>query len=156
MLNRKVKCLLFTVFIFVSMQTLTWAQSNPLLQYRWKNRPILIFGKDAEDPDVRRTRKVLEASACELADRDMVIGWIMEVGESRLGADRVDSRTAEALRSRLRIREGDFAAVLIGKDGGVKARYAKAPNLDEVFSLVDGMPMRRAEILERGLNCDAN
>ena len=38
----------------------------------------------------------------------------------------------------------------------IKARYAKAPNLNDVFSLIDGMPMRRSEMRERGLKCDTN
>ncbi|UCH47326.1 MAG: DUF4174 domain-containing protein [Betaproteobacteria bacterium] len=138
------------------MQTLTLAQSNPLSQYRWKNRPLLVFAEDADDRNTQETREALRASACELTDRDMVIGWILERGESRLGATPIDSRTANALRSHLQVREGNFAAVLVGKDGGVKARYAKAPNLEEVFSLIDGMPMRRSEMRERGLNCDTN
>ena len=156
MIGRGLLSSCLVVVLFMSVQTLTWAQSDPLSQYRWKNRPLLIFGKDAENPDVRRTRELLQASICELTDRDMVIGWILDQGGSRLGPAPIDSRTADALRSRLRVREGDFAAVLVGKDGGVKARYAEAPDLTEVFSLIDGMPMRRSEMRERGLDCGAN
>lgn len=153
-MNGKSKLLVFTIFVFLVMQTPAAADANPLSEFRWENRPLLIFATHADDPDVQQTRRALGAVACELNDRDMVIGWILERGESRLGEASIDSATAGAIRSRLRIRQGAFAAVLIGKDGGVKARYAKAPELKEVFVLIDGMPMRRSEMRQRGLNCD--
>jgi hypothetical protein len=138
------------------MQTLAWAQSDPLSQYRWKNRLLLIFAADIEDQNVQATRELLEASECQLEDRDMVIGWILERGDSQLGMAPLSSRAADNIRSQFRIRGGGFFVVLVGKDGGVKARYAKAPDLHDVFSLIDGMPMRRSEMRERGLSCDAD
>ena len=74
----------------------------------------------------------------------------------QLGMAPLSSRAADNIRSQFRIRGGGFSVVLVGKDGGVKARYAKAPDLDDVFSLIDGMPMRRSEMRERGLSCDAD
>ncbi len=152
----KLKYLSFSFVFILFIQATTAAQANPLSQFRWKHRPLLIFATDADDPNAQKTRRALDDSACELQDRDMLIGWILEHGERRLGESSIDSTMADALRSRLRIREGDFAAVLIGKDGGVKARYAKAPDLSEVFSLIDGMPMRRSEMRQRSLNCDSS
>lgn len=150
----KLKNLLFILLVFLFMQSSAAAEANPLSEFRWKNRPLLIFAAGTDDPDARQTRAALQSSACELVDRDMVIGWIPERGERRLGETPINETAADALRSRLRIRKGEFAAVLIGKDGGVKARYAKAPDLAEVFALIDGMPMRRSEMRHRGLNCE--
>lgn len=44
-------------------------------------------------------------------------------------------------------REGspDFRIRLVGKDGGVKLDSAKPVSCDELFKLIDAMPMRRAE-----------
>ncbi|UCD69768.1 MAG: DUF4174 domain-containing protein [Betaproteobacteria bacterium] len=152
-MGRGLQYLSLTLALLMSMQTLTWAQSNPLAQYRWKNRALLIFAEDAADSDVRQTRDALQTSACEVADRDIVIGWILSRGESRLDEARIDAGMADTLRSRLRVREDEFAAVLVGKDGGVKARYGQTPDLKELFALIDGMPMRRSEMRERGLEC---
>jgi hypothetical protein len=35
--------------------------------------------------------------------------------------------------------------LLIGKDGGVKARWSQAPGEAEIYGLIDAMPMRQAE-----------
>ena len=154
MSNSNLRHLVFSVFLFTLMQTSAGADTNPLTEYRWKNRLLVIFAENDSDPDVLATREALDASVCELADRDMVIGWILKRGQSRMGATGIDARTSVALRSRLGIRSDDFSAVLIGKDGGVKARYDKAPEPKDVFSLIDGMPMRRAEQRTRGSPCD--
>ena len=39
-----------------------------------------------------------------------------------------------------------FSVVLIGKDGGEKLRRATPLSPDELFAIVDAMPMRRAEM----------
>ena len=36
--------------------------------------------------------------------------------------------------------------ILIGLDGGVKLHQTKLLNLEKLFTLIDGMPMRKAEI----------
>jgi hypothetical protein len=42
-----------------------------------------------------------------------------------------------------------FSVVLIGKDGGEKLRRTTPLSPEELFAIVDAMPMRRAEIRER-------
>ena len=39
--------------------------------------------------------------------------------------------------------------LLIGKDGGVKLRSTEPVSTDELFALIDSMPMRRREMEER-------
>ncbi|NNC63365.1 MAG: DUF4174 domain-containing protein, partial [Gammaproteobacteria bacterium] len=64
----------------------------------------------------------------------------------RVGEVTVSDADADLLRSGLGIQPGEFAVLLIGKDGGVKARHESVPALSELFTLVDGMPMRRSEM----------
>ena len=42
-----------------------------------------------------------------------------------------------------------FSIVLIGKDGGEKLRRTTPLSPEELFAIVDAMPMRRAEMRER-------
>ena len=42
-----------------------------------------------------------------------------------------------------------FSVVLIGKDGGEKLRRTTPLSSEELFAIVDAMPMRRAEMRER-------
>ena len=129
-------------------------QADLLSQYRWQNRLLLVFSESAENPEVEKANQALDDATCELTDRDMVIGWLFSEGESRIGVKSLQPESVAELRQRLRISPHEFQAVLIGKDGGVKARYEQAPALSEVFDLIDGMPMRRREQRERGLDCN--
>lgn len=132
------------------------ADADPLAEHRWKHRLLLIATESAVDEDIDRMREALAARTCEIDDRDMVIGWLLTGAGSRLGSAELTTTQATALRSRLRIRPDDAQVVLIGKDGGIKARYDTPPELDEVFALIDGMPMRQAEVEARTARCANN
>ena len=65
-----------------------------------------------------------------------------------LDGDRVGGEEAEQDASfwRKKFRIAQEGAVLAGKDGGVKDRWSVAPQLQEIFDLVDAMPMRQREL----------
>jgi hypothetical protein len=44
------------------------------------------------------------------------------------------------------IGEEDFRVLLIGKDGGEKLRFADVPDLQAIYAVIDGMPMRSREM----------
>ena len=54
-----------------------------------------------------------------------------------------------ALLKRYKIMPDKFTFVLIGKDGGEKFRSSKTVDLQRLFSLIDGMPMRKDEMRQR-------
>ncbi len=72
-----------------------------------------------------------EAEACK--DRDLVILQIKH------DTDRIAYK----------IPKEATAILLIGKDGGIKARWARPVAPKEVYSLIDAMPMRQQELLKR-------
>ena len=41
-----------------------------------------------------------------------------------------------------------FEVILIGLDGGEKLRQTKVLETDKLFAIIDGMPMRRSEIIK--------
>ena len=50
------------------------------------------------------------------------------------------------LRSHYRVGAGQFTVILVGKDGGEKYRAERVVDPDELFALIDMMPMRRREM----------
>ncbi|WP_269747469.1 DUF4174 domain-containing protein [Grimontia marina] len=57
------------------------------------------------------------------------------------------------LMNKYRVKNNEHTAVLIGKDGTEKARWRQGFDIDEMVQIIDEMPMRKAEIRERGLRC---
>ncbi len=129
------------------------SSAEPLSTFRWQQRVLIVFAISAADPRVATFEQAIAPVACELDDRDLVVGFSFRDGESRLGDRALPDAEAHALRQMQPSAANDFAVILVGKDGGVKARYADVPSLEEIFVLIDGMPMRRSEMRSRPSPC---
>ncbi|MEU0493960.1 DUF4174 domain-containing protein [Mycobacterium sp. NPDC006124] len=114
--------------------------------YRWERRPLLVFAPTNDDPRLLETVRRVEASRCDFAAREMVLGVLVADGDSTLDGRAVEAGQSRRLRSQFGIRDDDFALLLIGKDGGEKLRLGEVPELGAVYGVVDGMPMRRGEM----------
>ncbi|MEM9209811.1 MAG: DUF4174 domain-containing protein, partial [Pseudomonadota bacterium] len=114
---------------------------DPLSALRWESRVLLVFAESDDADDVAAMQAALQSFEPEMIERDLKVGWLLVDGDSRLDDRAIDREQANALRQRTRVDAGSFAVLLIGKDGGVKARYDQVPDLRSVFALIDGMPM---------------
>lgn len=121
---------------------------DPLSALRWESRVLLVFAESDDADEVAAMQAALQSFEPEMIERDLKVGWLLVDGDSRLDDRTIDREQANALRQRTRVDAGSFAVLLIGKDGGVKARYDQVPDLRSVFALIDGMPMRRQEMRE--------
>jgi hypothetical protein len=113
---------------------------------RWKHRVILVFARGAKASNAEAN---LRALAPEIDERD--IAWFVLDGPELHSNYR--GTLGAMLRERLEARyftpvPSDTAVLLIGKDGGVKARSADL-DLEATFGLIDQMPMRRREMQRR-------
>ena len=120
-----------------------------LKDYQWKNRLILAFSPSPEDTGYRALEKEIAVQAEEIIDRDLLVFHILETGEIKLGESSLQTGAGDYLRKIFSIRPGTFTVLLIGKDGGVKLRREGGVELDEIFSLIDTMPMRQREMKEK-------
>lgn len=114
--------------------------------YRWESRPLLLFAPTDGDPRLVETLSRIEASRCAFAARDMVIGIVVTEGNSSLDGHVLSAGQSERLASQYAIGDNAFSAVLIGKDGGEKLRVDAVPDLQAVYDVIDGMPMRSREM----------
>ena len=122
------------------------AVAAELSDYLWQSRPLLVFAPTGNDPRLVETMRRIEASRCDFADRDMVLGRIVTDGTSTLDGHVVDTEQAQRLRSEFGISANSFSVVLIGKDGGEKLRVNDIPDLQAIYAVIDGMPMRGSEM----------
>ncbi len=122
------------------------AEAAELGDYLWQRRPLLVFAPTDSNPRLMETMRRIEASRCDFADRDMVLGRIVTDGTSTLDGQVLDTHQARGLLSQFGIGTNSFSVVLIGKDGGEKWRVDDVPNLQTIYAVIDGMPMRGSEM----------
>lgn len=122
------------------------AAAAELSDYLWQSRPLLVFSPTGNDPRLVETMRRIDASRCDFADRDMVLGRIVADGTSTLDGNVVDTEQSQRLRSEFGIGATGFSVVLIGKDGGEKLRVNDIPELSAIYAVIDGMPMRGNEM----------
>jgi hypothetical protein len=117
-----------------------------LNQYRWKNRLLLLFAPTRDHPRFDSLHGSLMTRKVDVADRDLVVFEVLESGLSTLDTEPLDPGTAEMLREKFGVAEGSFSVILVGKDGGVKLDHQDHISLEEIFALIDAMPMRQEEM----------
>jgi len=124
--------------------------AGPLGIFQWEKRVLLVFAPKFDDGRYRGQVALIKRNRDGILDRDMQVLEIIGT-ENVMGfptpAAKVDAR---ALRKQYDIGRDEFAALLIGKDGGVKSRTAAPADMCDLFDLIDGMAMRRDEMKERG------
>ncbi|MEM6545308.1 MAG: DUF4174 domain-containing protein [Pseudomonadota bacterium] len=113
------------------------ANVESLSDLRWRYRLILIAAPEG----AARQLKAMQENQAKLDERNVV--WIV-----------IDEHSAQSnllvplnlpVVAEVKALLGKSKVILIGKDGGVKAR-AEELNLEELFQLIDSMPMRQREM----------
>ena len=115
-------------------------------RYQWNNRPILIFAPSRDDRSYCETMIIWNRNIPELDARDIVLIQVFEEGISRAEGREIPQDSANHLRERFQVDDGDMTIVLVGKDGTEKARWDRLPPLQRIYDLIDAMPMRQREI----------
>ncbi len=126
------------------------AAAEPLDLYRWKSRLIMASVPTRVARD--QLTAALAANRAAIDERDLKVVDVSPESARLPGTVRLDPKQTTALRERLKLsaRETNAVFILIGKDGGEKARQRGPLKLASWFTLIDGMPMRRDEIRRQG------
>ena len=111
------------------------AHALDLSQYRWKHRILVLFAPAASHESYRVFHERLTQRSGDVLDRDLIVFRVFEDDE------------AKDLRGRFKPKLGEFTLILIGKDGVIKLRKENDTDLQDIFDLIDSMPMRKAEML---------
>ena len=113
-----------------------------LEDFRWEHRLILLRGEAVEASALQ----LLAEHEAAISERDVL--WFALGVEEAIAATNYDGPISPALKDSLKAafkHASEGNVLLIGKDGGVKLTSVEL-QLDELFRLIDSMPMRRAEM----------
>ncbi|MGG7568471.1 DUF4174 domain-containing protein [Rhodovulum sp. DZ06] len=113
-------------------------EEDPMAEYLWTARPVIVFADSDRDPRFVRQLQELEREAEALAERDVVIL-----------TDTAPEPRSERSALRRKYRPHGFNVLLIGKDGEIKLRRPVVITADDVTRMIDRMPMRQREMGRR-------
>lgn len=117
--------------------------------YRREKRVLVVSAPDEADERLDKQLGAIEDTREAFDERDMLLVTLVDGGKSAAGEKRLSQEDAIAARAALAIRSDRFAVRLIGKDGSVKLASETPVSMEEVYTLIDGMPMRQREIDDR-------
>ena len=120
--------------------------SFDLKEYRWENRLLVVFAEQSTTSAYQVLITDIDRLRDDFDDRDMVLISLFEK-ETSIAADRsIDKDIADQLRQKFEVKPGSYRVFLIGKDGGIKRKGGSEVSLQDLFGLIDTMPMRRNEM----------
>ena len=123
------------------------AAPSPLSRYVDRARVLLIYAPTADDAELRRQDAVLDGQASGLKAREVVV--LRALGPAAPGPQ-AEAIGAAEVRAAAGLPADRFGVALVGKDGGVKLRRRHPISTDELFRIIDAMPMRREEMRRTG------
>jgi hypothetical protein len=91
-------------------------------------RKLLIFGQDPTK--LKEQLTILHTDSSGVSERDIVITIVQNEKDYK----------------KYNVISGQFALLLIGKDGGEKLRSHTPVEKEAIFKLIDSMPMRQTEM----------
>lgn len=136
------------MLILFGSSALADSDHNPLLADRWKHRPLVVIANTHNDPLLQSIYQSLKDPAiqAEFDDRAMVLYAITPDKATRNGEVIERAETQAILNAFKQAQSSIPSAYLIGLDGGIKLIQQHRIDLQEIFTLIDGMPMRQREL----------
>lgn len=137
------KFVLLSVLVLITIVESVTAQSF-LDRFLWKNRVVLVVDHNVAHPKQMVQFMAFYKKKAENKDRDLVLLGLTK-NQTFLGFE-VLSVPPEDLLKQLRLGPAFQGMLLLGKDGGIKLKSTSFTNPEDVYTLIDGMPMRKQEV----------
>lgn len=140
-----ISLILFHAIIFLNTM-----HSQSLSDYQWKNR-VLIIKHDGVSIELFRQQELeLEGETDELRERKMLLVFYNDgvyTFKNYVKDEEHILQDGKVVKLDFQWKEEEpFEVVLIGLDGGVKLRKESPLSKEDLYAIIDGMPMRRAEL----------
>ena len=136
-----IKKLIFLFIFYLFLNTkLAMAEKKSLSNYLWENR-LLIISLEKGNIEIKNfTEEFIQKNQCEFDDRNLKVIFFENYKNSNYQCPSYIT--------------GNFGFWLVGYDGGVKLFSKDASILKNIFSTIDGMPMRKDEMSSKSIQCN--
>jgi hypothetical protein len=124
------------------------AETRTLDKFQWDKRIVLVFSQTAASVEYETQKKDYDARDLENLERDLIrVDLIADEKAVYINGEKSDLKYHK-IRNMFDLGFEEFEVILIGKDGQVKEKWTAPVDMDEIYSLIDKMPMRIHEQYE--------
>lgn len=120
-----------------------------LARYRWKNRLLLLFSPSKNDKAYIKQIRDIRENEAEIKDRDLIIFRFFKNSDGYFDNEVIPFEDVKRAYREFQMNEDQFSILLIGKDGGVKMNAQHYMQTDDIFNIIDQMPMRQDEMRKK-------
>lgn len=125
----------------LSSVPISFAQN--LEKHQWKHRILLVISNDSAK--LNKQISLLKKDVFELTERKLIVYKVSPLMYQK-GIESTSWISSKKLYNAYRKKDTKLEVILIGLDGGIKLRQTKRITSKKLFTLIDGMPMRRQEL----------
>ena len=118
--------------------------SQALSEFQWENRLIVIFTETEDSEKYQHQMETLQNDEKGLTERKLKVIHSIPGKHQIVFPQKSAWQNSKLFQKKES--KADFEVILIGLDGGVKLRQTEAVELKKLYSLIDSMPMRQAEM----------
>lgn len=115
-------------------------------RYLWQNRVIVILSPGIDNKDRTQQLETLTTNQSGLKERDIVIWDIVHYERISVDGEHKPQLWTPPFYDQFKVDKKDFTFILIGKDGEEKLRKNNTVSAEELFAIIDAMPMRKREM----------
>lgn len=137
---------ILSTFIFFFMIT---TSAQDLSSYQWQERVLLVISEDASNVISKKQLAELSQNKEELIERKLIIYQIIP-DAFRKSLENEVWQTGDDMFRKYKETYAGFQVILLGLDGGEKLNQTKFLSANDLFIIIDGMPLRKAEIRKKG------
>ena len=120
-----------------------------LEKYKGDSRILIIFTPSVEKDIYIWQQRELEENVLGMIDRDLVVAVVNGSGRSFEGEEEISEEAVKELRNRFKVKDHEYVAFLLDKDSQLKYRDDKPVAMEDIFSIIDAMPLRKQELEDR-------
>lgn len=109
-----------------------------------------MFTQNSDSSPYQQQMNEFSSLEDELQDRDLILISVFDDDCATLDGQIISDSSADTIRSRFTPPKDGYSIYLIGKDGGVKLKQDEVLAPNELFRVIDRMPMRQREMRDSG------
>ncbi len=134
------------IFLFFPEKRL---MGQRMTAHLWENRVLILFAEQESGSIPAEQLEIFNQHQEGMKERDLLVYQIYSTSGKGPDGKTLSPEQVKEWRKRWKVDSNDFVLILIGKDGGTKLRKKALTPIDQIFDLIDSMPMRQAE-MKRG------